>query len=126
MNDTIANSGVCVEKLRLMAAHEADTNAFAAAVTNLHERIGTSSKSDCVRARQTIDEARIKSEHSRLALERHVESHQCLARRTRSTFRRSERIQPLPLSVAPPYANAMGDTSKCGLPAKRATLAAAT
>jgi hypothetical protein len=77
MNDTVANSGVCAEKLRLVTAYEADTNAFAAAVTNLHEQIGTSSKGDYFRLRQRVDEARIKSEHSRLALERHVESHQC-------------------------------------------------
>ena len=77
MCDAIANSGVCAEKLRLVAAYQADTNAFAAAVTNLHDRIGTSSQGDYFRLRQTVDDARIRSEQSRLALERHVESHQC-------------------------------------------------
>lgn len=76
-DDAISNSSVCAEKERLVAAYEADTNAFAATVTNLHERIGTSSKGDYFRLRQTVDEARLKSEQSRLALERHIESHQC-------------------------------------------------
>jgi hypothetical protein len=50
---------------------------FAAAVTNLHERIGTSSKSEYSRLRQAIDEARLQSEQARLALEGHIETHQC-------------------------------------------------
>ena len=77
MNDASASSSVCAEKQRLVAAYDAATNAFAAAVTSLHERMGTSSKSDYTRLRQTVDEARLKSEQARLALEGHIETHQC-------------------------------------------------
>jgi hypothetical protein len=73
MND----ASVCPEKQHFVAAYKAATNAFAAAVTNLHERMGTSSKSDYSRLRQTVDEARLKSEQARLALEGHIETHRC-------------------------------------------------
>jgi hypothetical protein len=77
MNDASASSSVCAEKQPLVAAHDVATNAFAAAVTNLHELIGTSAKSEYSRLRQTVDEARLGSEQARLALEGHIETHQC-------------------------------------------------
>jgi hypothetical protein len=77
MSDTIAGSSVCAEKQRLVAAYDAATNAFAAAVTNLHERIGTSSKSEYSWFRERVEEARLHSEQSRVALEHHIELHEC-------------------------------------------------
>ena len=73
----MANSTVCAEKQHLVGAFEADTKAFAAAVTSLRDRIGTSAKGDYARLREAVDEARLESERSRLALERHIETHQC-------------------------------------------------
>ena len=43
------------EKRRLVAAYDAATNAFAAAVSNLHERIGTSSKGEPRCIRETVE-----------------------------------------------------------------------
>jgi hypothetical protein len=39
--------------------------------------VGTSTKDEYVRLQLLVDEARVKSEQSRLALERHVTEHKC-------------------------------------------------
>jgi hypothetical protein len=56
MSDALASSSVCAEKQRLAAAYDAATNASAAAVTNLHQGIDASSKSEYFRLRQPVDE----------------------------------------------------------------------
>jgi hypothetical protein len=67
----------CEEKLRLVAGYESATKKFAAAVTELQEKMGTSPRVEYDRLQRLSDQARNKSEQSRLALEQHVTSHGC-------------------------------------------------
>lgn len=62
----------CEEKVRLVAAYEAATKKFSDAVTELHKKMGTSPKAVYDRLQRVSDEARDKSEQSRLALEQHI------------------------------------------------------
>ena len=67
----------CEEKARLVADYEAATKRFSASVTNLQRKMGTSPKGEYDRLQRISDEARVKSEQSRLALEQHVAAHRC-------------------------------------------------
>jgi hypothetical protein len=67
----------CEMKQRLLASYEADTKAFSDAVTQLHQRTGTSSKATYAQLKDVVECARLKSEQSPLALEQHVINHQC-------------------------------------------------
>jgi hypothetical protein len=68
---------VCEEKERLMSEYREATERFSAAVTHLQRKMGTSSLTDYQRLQRIADEARLKSEQARLALEGHVATHQC-------------------------------------------------
>ena len=68
---------VCEEKQRLASEYEVATNGFAATVTELQRKTGTSPKPEYDRLQHASDEARIKSEQARLALEQHVAAHGC-------------------------------------------------
>jgi hypothetical protein len=67
----------CEEKARLVGEYEAATKRFAASVTDLQRKIGTSLKAEYDRRVRVSDEARVKSEQSRLALKQHVAAHRC-------------------------------------------------
>jgi hypothetical protein len=67
----------CELKERLLADYQATTRSFAAAVDELHRNIGTSSLNEYQRLQRLTDEARLKSEQARLALEDHVATHRC-------------------------------------------------
>ena len=67
----------CEEKARLVADYEAATKRFSASVTNLQRKMGTSPKAEYDRLQRVSDEARVKSEQSRIALEQHVAAHRC-------------------------------------------------
>jgi len=67
----------CEEKTRLAAEYEAATGTFAAAVTELRRRIGISAEEEYRRMDRAANEARVKSEQARLALEQHVAAHRC-------------------------------------------------
>ncbi len=68
----------CEEKERLAQEYEASTVKFADAVRQLKERIGTSTKPEYEQLQRVSDEARLKSEQARLALEQHMSAHNCL------------------------------------------------
>ena len=68
---------VCVEKQRLAMEYDSETTKFAAAVSDLQQKMGTSPKSAYERLSRAADEARVKSERARLALEQHVAAHGC-------------------------------------------------
>ena len=68
---------VCEEKMRLVSEFEAATKKFAEAVSELQYKMGTSQKADYERLGHATDEARVKSEQARLALEQHVVAHGC-------------------------------------------------
>jgi hypothetical protein len=55
----------------------AATSAFSEAVKELHRKIGTSPKEEYKRLAQTSNEARVKSEQARQALEQHIVAHGC-------------------------------------------------
>jgi hypothetical protein len=67
----------CGTKRQLFADYESKAALYAAAVTALNARIGTSSKSEYEAMRRSIDEARVNAEEVRLKLERHTAEHGC-------------------------------------------------
>jgi hypothetical protein len=67
----------CEEKKRLGKEYESATASFAAAVRQLQLNIGTSTRAEYALLQRVSDEARVKSEQSRLALEQHVAIHAC-------------------------------------------------
>lgn len=72
-----ADAPTCAEKRRLLQLFEAQTTAFATAVATLNRRIGTASKEQYAELRRAVEEARLSSEHARLALEAHLAEHNC-------------------------------------------------
>jgi hypothetical protein len=67
----------CQEKARLAQDYEAATVRFSEAVGRLQRNIGTSTRADYERLQRISDEARVKSEQARLALEQHLAAHGC-------------------------------------------------
>lgn len=67
----------CEEKRRLVSEYELATKKFSDAVSNLRERAGTSAKKEYDRLARVSDEARVKSEQARLAVEQHIALHGC-------------------------------------------------
>jgi hypothetical protein len=68
----------CDEKGRLLRQYDDATLAFSNAVKELHRKIGTSPKAEYGRLERISNEARVKSEQARLALEAHNAAHRCL------------------------------------------------
>jgi hypothetical protein len=67
----------CGEKTRLVSEYEAAAKRYSDAVTELQRKMGTSAKSEYERLSHAADEARVESEHARLAVEQHVRAHKC-------------------------------------------------
>jgi hypothetical protein len=67
----------CEEKSRLAMEYDVATSKFSEAVRELHRRMGTSPKDEYDRLARASNEARVRSEHARLALEQHVAAHRC-------------------------------------------------
>jgi hypothetical protein len=68
---------ICEEKTKLVAEYEAAAKKYSDAVTELQRKMGTSAKQDYERLSLTADQARVKSEHARLAVEQHIAGHKC-------------------------------------------------
>lgn len=67
----------CEEKARLAQAYDAATTRFAEAVRQYRQNIGTSTQEEYERLQRVSEEARVKSEQARLALEEHLAAHSC-------------------------------------------------
>jgi hypothetical protein len=67
----------CEEKARLARDYDDATQAFSNAVQELRRKIGTSPKDEYQRLERISNEARVKSEQTRLALEQHIATHCC-------------------------------------------------
>ena len=67
----------CEEKERLAQEYKASVKKFAETVRQLHRNIGTSTRPEYERLQRASDEARVKSEQARLALEQHMAAHDC-------------------------------------------------
>jgi hypothetical protein len=67
----------CDVKARLLNDYRVTTEEFSNAVTRLQEMRGTSSLIEYQRLQGLTEEARLKSERARLALEEHVAAHRC-------------------------------------------------
>ena len=67
----------CEQKRRLLAEYDSTTRTFSACVSDLNRQIGTSSREAYEQLRRSVDEARVRSEQARLALEAHVAQHGC-------------------------------------------------
>jgi ATP-dependent helicase YprA (DUF1998 family) len=67
----------CEEKSRLATEYEASTMKFSEAVTELRKKMGTSAREEYQRLDRAANEARVKSEQARLALEHHIAAHRC-------------------------------------------------
>jgi hypothetical protein len=68
---------VCEEKNRLTLEYQAATATFSQSVTDLHEKMGVSSKKEYERLQRISEEWRVHSEQARLALEQHIAAHGC-------------------------------------------------
>jgi hypothetical protein len=67
----------CEEKTRLVQEYQMATQGFADAVTELQRKMGTSAKEEYEQLNRVADEARLKAEHARIALEQHAAAHRC-------------------------------------------------
>ena len=67
----------CEEKGRLTMEYDSATAKFSAAVSELRLRMGTSQKDEYNRLERASNQARVRSEQSRLALEQHIAAHRC-------------------------------------------------
>jgi hypothetical protein len=67
----------CVEKLRLAEEYDLATKNFSEGVEELHGRMGTTGREEYARLERAANEARVKSEQTRLALEHHIAAHRC-------------------------------------------------
>ena len=67
----------CEEKQRLGLEYEMATKRFSQAVSELQQKMGVSTKPEYERLSRIADEARVRSEQARLALEQHVGAHLC-------------------------------------------------
>jgi hypothetical protein len=65
------------EKERLAKEYERATSNFSEAVRELHRRIAICPKDEYERLERAANEARLKSEQTRLALEQHNAAHRC-------------------------------------------------
>ena len=61
----------------LCEEYETATQSFSAILTELQRKMATSPKVEYDRLQRAVEEARLKSEQARLALERHVAAHGC-------------------------------------------------
>lgn len=68
---------ICEEKQRLLAAYQAAAEEFAATVTDLKRKMGTSSFAEYQHLQRLTEGARLKSEQARLAFEGHAAAHGC-------------------------------------------------
>lgn len=67
----------CDVEVRLTSEYEDATALFFAAVTELRRKIGISTKEHCEQLGRMANDARVKSEKARLALEQHIAEHRC-------------------------------------------------
>jgi hypothetical protein len=67
----------CEEKSRLVGLYEEATGHFLEALKELRRKMGTSPKGEYERLDRAANEARVKSEQARLAVEQHVAAHRC-------------------------------------------------
>ena len=67
----------CEEKDRLLAEYSRASVAFSDAVATLQRKTGTSTRPEYETLRRAADDARMKSEQARLALEGHAAMHGC-------------------------------------------------
>lgn len=67
----------CEEKSRLVADYEEATARFLEAVKEVRRKMGTSPKEEYERLDRVANEARVRSEHARLAVEQHIAAHRC-------------------------------------------------
>jgi hypothetical protein len=67
----------CEEKNRLTQDYQAATAKFAEAVGQLLRNVGASTMTEYERVQRISEEARVKSEQARLALEQHMAAHDC-------------------------------------------------
>jgi hypothetical protein len=73
----VGKTSICEEKQRLLGLHEEHTRALSAAITALHQQMGTSPQARYAALRQAVEDARAESERSRMLLAQHVSSHRC-------------------------------------------------
>jgi ATP-dependent helicase YprA (DUF1998 family) len=67
----------CEQKNLLATEYDDSTARFSEAVRELRQKTGTSPKEEYDRLERVTDEARVRSEQARLALEQHIAAHHC-------------------------------------------------
>lgn len=72
-----AERTACLEKANLLNDYDTAAAEFSRTVRVLNQKMGVMSKEEYVRILRFSEQARIRSEQARLALERHVAEHGC-------------------------------------------------
>lgn len=68
---------ICAVKVQLASEYEVAAASFSTAVPDLRRNIGTSTKDRYDQLGKIANDARLKSEHARLTLEKHVGELRC-------------------------------------------------
>jgi hypothetical protein len=68
---------MCKEKERLTLEYQMATETFSQSVTDLRQKMGTSSQEEYERLKRITEEWRVHSEKARLSLEQHIVAHNC-------------------------------------------------
>lgn len=67
----------CELKVRLASEYDAATASFSGAIAELRRHIGTLTKEEYEQLGRRANDARVKSEQARVALEQHTAEHRC-------------------------------------------------
>ena len=67
----------CPVRSRLISDYETAIKKFSEAVTELQTKMGTTPKLEYERLYRAADEARLKAEQARVAVEQHTAAHHC-------------------------------------------------
>jgi hypothetical protein len=67
----------CEEKVRLLEEYQEASQRYASSVRELKQKIGTTPKDRYDGLHRASDEARVKTEQARIALEQHMAAHGC-------------------------------------------------
>jgi len=68
---------LCGEKVRLVEEYHAATKRYCLAVSQWHEKIGTSARPVYLAVRDEVERASVAASEARDRLERHLEKHRC-------------------------------------------------
>ena len=72
-----SNAPGCPVKEQLLHAYEATVSEYSRSVSVLKSRLGILSRDEYLKIQRFTEEARVRAEEARLALQKHVQEHDC-------------------------------------------------